>query len=381
MTMMITATKQWRLRKKPYSTPVLEGEDSTFELVTAPLDSLKEGQVLLKAVYLSNDPAQRSWISPLSDPERSYLPPLEPGDPMRSLGIGEVVESRSDAFPVGTLVVAITGWSEFSIHDTEGLTPLRAPEGLRETHFLGALGLPGFTAYYALTQIVDLKKSNVLVVSAAAGAVGSMVVQIAKKVLGSNVRAQVIGFAGTEAKCRWVESLGADLCLNYKAATFHDDLVQATRGFVDVFFGNNALLHNYRPIGRMRTLKIDSGELDNVGGEILDLVLKRMNKFGRIAACGTISNYNRDADLAGLKNFYEVITMRLKVLGFINVDWLDHLGEVTNVLVEEWRKGNLLIRDENETVVDTVFEDIPKTWMMLFEGRNTGKLITRLTVS
>ncbi|KIY02783.1 uncharacterized protein Z520_01248 [Fonsecaea multimorphosa CBS 102226] len=353
MTMMITATKQWRLRKKPYSTPVLEGEDSTFELVTAPLDSLKEGQVLLKAVYLSNDPAQRSWISPLSDPERSYLPPLEPGDPMRSLGIGEVVESRSDAFPVGTLVVAITGWSEFSIHDTEGLTPLRAPEGLRETHFLGALGLPGFTAYYALTQIVDLKKSNVLVVSAAAGAVGSMVVQIAKKVLGCK---KVIGFAGTEAKCRWVESLGADLCLNYKAATFHDDLVQATRGFVDVFF-------------------------DNVGGEILDLVLKRMNKFGRIAACGTISNYNRDADLAGLKNFYEVITMRLKVLGFINVDWLDHLGEVTNVLVEEWRKGNLLIRDENETVVDTVFEDIPKTWMMLFEGRNTGKLITRLTVS
>ncbi|OQV03455.1 hypothetical protein CLAIMM_08498 [Cladophialophora immunda] len=345
--MAITTTKQWRLRKKPYSTPVLEGEDCTFELVTAPLDELQDGQVLLKTVYLSNDPAQRSWISPLSDPERSYLPPLEPGDPMRALGIGEVVESTSDALPAGTLVLARTGWSEFSVHDAGGLTSIRAPEGLRETHFLGALGLPGFTAYYALTQIVDLDRSDVLVVSAAAGAVGSMVVQIANK---------VIGLAGTEAKCRWVESLGADLCLNYKAPTFRDDLVHATHGFVDVFF-------------------------DNVGGEILDLMLKRMNKFGRIAACGTISNYNRDADIAGLKNFYEVIMMRLKVLGFINIDWLDHLGEVTQVLVEEWRKGNLVIRDDNETVVDTVFEDIPKTWMRLFEGRNTGKLITRLTAS
>lgn len=127
-------------------------------------------------------------------------------------------------------------------------------------------------------------------------------------------------------------------------------------------------------------------------------MLKRMNKYGRIAACGTTSNHNKDADLTGLKNFYvglaissrimflrlsdrrkqEVIMVRLKIFGFINIDWLDHQEEVTRILVDEWKAGNLLIRDDNETVVDTKFEDIPKTWAMLFTGGNTGKLITRL---
>jgi NADPH-dependent curcumin reductase CurA len=182
--MAATATKRWILREKPFGVPVVSGEKSTFELTTATLPALQDNQVLLKTVFLSNDPAQRSWISPLSDPRRSYLPPLEPGEPMRSLGLGRVVESRSADMRPDTLVLARTGWSEFSVHDAQTLTPIKPPAGLRETHFLGALGLPGFTAYYALTQIVGLGKPDILVVSAAAGAVGSMVVQIAKKVLG-----------------------------------------------------------------------------------------------------------------------------------------------------------------------------------------------------
>lgn len=121
---------------------------------------------------------------PLSDPKRFYVQPLEPGDYMRALGIGKVIESRSDTLRVDTLVLARTGWSELSIHDASTLTPLKAPNGLHETHFMGALGLPGFTAYYALSEILKLQKSDFVVVSAAAGAVGSMVVQIAKKVLG-----------------------------------------------------------------------------------------------------------------------------------------------------------------------------------------------------
>lgn len=180
----MTTTKQWVLRKKPYGPPILTGEESTFELRTTTLPTLQQNQVLLQTIYLSNDPAQRSWISPLSDSERSYLPPIEPGDPMRSLGLGRVVESESHDLPIDTLVLGRTGWSQFSVHNAQGLTPIKLSTGLRETSFLGALGLPGFTAYYALAQIVHLEKSDVLVVSAAAGAVGNMVVQIAKKVLG-----------------------------------------------------------------------------------------------------------------------------------------------------------------------------------------------------
>lgn len=181
---MSFTTKRWLLRQKPYGLPVISGENSTFELKTTTLGALQDNQVCLKTVYLSNDPAQRSWISPLSDPKRFYVQPLEPGDYMRALGIGKVIESRSDTLRVDTLVLARTGWSELSIHDASTLTPLKAPNGLHETHFMGALGLPGFTAYYALSEILKLQKSDFVVVSAAAGAVGSMVVQIAKKVLG-----------------------------------------------------------------------------------------------------------------------------------------------------------------------------------------------------
>lgn len=182
--MTTITTKQWRLRKKPYGMPVLSGDDATFELGETTFEAPRKGQVLIQTVYLSNDPAQRSWISPLSDPDRSYLPPLQPGDAMRALGIGRVVASRNDDLPVGALVLGRMGWSEFSVHDAERMMRINAPEGLRETHFLGALGLPGFTAYYGLAEIVKLQRSDIVVVSAAAGAVDSMVVQIAKKVLG-----------------------------------------------------------------------------------------------------------------------------------------------------------------------------------------------------
>lgn len=179
-----TTTKQWVLREQPYGTAVLTGEARTFEMTTTKLPARGASQVLLKTVFLSNDPAQRSWISPLGDPRRTYLPPIQPGEQMRALGLARVVESDTPDLPCGTLVLGRTGWSEYSVQDANGLTPIKPPDGLQETHFLGALGLPGFTAYYALTEIVKLVGSDVLVVSAAAGAVGSMVIQIAKKVIG-----------------------------------------------------------------------------------------------------------------------------------------------------------------------------------------------------
>jgi NADPH-dependent curcumin reductase CurA len=179
-----TRTKRWVLREKPYAEPVLSGDSPTFTLETTDIPALKEGQVLLKTLYLSNDPAQRSWISPLADAERLYLPPVQVGEVMKSMGIARVVESRSPDIIPGSLVTASPGWSEYSIDDATNVSVLNPQPGLPDTHFLGALGLPGFTAYYALTQIVKAKSTDAIVVSGAAGAVGNMVVQIAKKMIG-----------------------------------------------------------------------------------------------------------------------------------------------------------------------------------------------------
>lgn len=179
-----TKTQRWVLREKPYVEPILNGDNPTFVLDTDTLPPLKDGQVLLKAIYLSNDPAQRSWISPLAQPGRLYLPPVQVGEPMKSMGIARVIESHSPDVAVGSLVTAFPGWTEYSIDDAANVSTIEPQSGLPETHFLGALGLPGFTAYYALTQIVKATGTDAIVISVAAGAVGNMAVQIAKKMIG-----------------------------------------------------------------------------------------------------------------------------------------------------------------------------------------------------
>ncbi|KAI8271022.1 hypothetical protein K4K58_004023 [Colletotrichum sp. SAR11_239] len=344
------ASKQWLLREKPFGEPILDGDKSTFVPSQADIPPLKDGQVLLRTQYLSNDPAQRTWISPLAIPERLYLPPVDVGAVMKSMGIAEVVESRSSDVPVGSLVSGNPGWTEYSIDDAKNVAIIEPQHDLPITHFLGALGLPGHTAYYALTQIVKAKKGEAIVISGAAGAVGTMAVQIAKKMIGCR---KVIGIAGSDEKCRWVENLGADICLNYKSDAFKQQLTKETEGFVEIYF-------------------------DNVGGEILDFMLTRLAKFGRVAACGSISNYNRDGNAVGLKNYFEVIAMRLQITGFINLDWVEHLPEVRAILLDEWKKGTIVITNESEMVVEASFEEIPRTWMMLYSGGNTGKLVTKL---
>lgn len=179
-----TQSQSWTLREKPYGEPILHGNNPTFVLKTVEIPPLKDGQVLLKTLYLSNDPAQRSWISPLAQPERLYLPPVQVGESMKSMGIAEIVKSRSADIPEGSLVIGFPGWTEYSIDDASNVSVIETQPGLPVTHFLGSLGLPGLTAYYALTQIVKATPSDAIVVSGAAGAVGTMVVQIAKKMIG-----------------------------------------------------------------------------------------------------------------------------------------------------------------------------------------------------
>ncbi|KAF6839362.1 quinone oxidoreductase [Colletotrichum plurivorum] len=347
---MPTKAKQWILREKPRGEPVLHGDNPTFQLREVPLPALTKGQLLLRILYFGNDPAQRNFISPAIPPERHYTTPAQVGDVMRATGIAEFLLSESPDVPVGSLVLGETGWADFAVADAAGFTVVKDLEGgLSVTHFLGALGISGFTAYYALTQVVKARREDAVVVSGAAGSVGMMAVQVAKKMIGCR---KVIGIAGTDEKCRRVEKLGADVCLNYKSASFKEHLTKETEGFVEIYF-------------------------DNVGGEILDLMLTRMAKFGRVAVCGSISNYNRE-DAVGIKNFMDVVAMRIQIQGIIMADWIENLPMVAGIYIDERKKGNIIIDENCETVVETAFEDIPRTWMMLFSGGNTGKLVTKL---
>jgi NADPH-dependent curcumin reductase CurA len=178
-----------------------------------------------------------------------------------------------------------------------------------------------------------------------------MAVQIAKKLIGCK---RVIGIAGSDEKCEWVKSLGADECLNYKSSSFAADLKKATPDYVNVYF-------------------------DNVGGEILDLLLTRMAKNGRIAACGAISNYNSSGDaITGLKNWFEVITMRIEIKGFIVLDFADKFAQDLETFKKGIAEGKLVIGNEGEHIVESSFDEIPKTWMGLFSGANQGKLLTKI---
>lgn len=348
-------TPQWILANSPSRDVVLDGPDSTFQLKKeVPLPPLQDEQVLLQSIYFSNDPAQRTLIWKNYPSDRHYADIIQEGEVMRAyLVICQVLDSRSTSFHVGQLVLALPGWSLYSVADASTCRPINEIPGLSIAHFLGALSGPGVTAWYGLIDIARTTKADTVCVSGAAGATGSMVVQIAKHILGCK---RVIGIAGGEKKCRWVESLGADVCIDYKAADFKEQLLKVTEGYVDVFF-------------------------DNVGGEILDLMLTRVARFGRIAACGSISNYNTaggDDVETGLKNWFHVIVNRLEIRGFLTFDLGQRTEEYVNKLIQAVKEGKLKLSDENNTVVDTKWEDFPKTWNLLFTGGNQGKLITKV---
>jgi len=346
-----TETRQWLLANNPTDLPQLSGTNPTFELKTDSLPSLQDEQVIVKALYISNDPAQRGWITKNINPERLYVPPVPQGAVMRARAVAEVLESKSSNFKKGDRVLADSGWAQYAVLNAKECQAVDTSAGVSPTHYLGAFGLTGLTAYYGTKIIARAGPDDTVVVSGAAGATGSMVVQIAKHMLGCK---KVVGLAGNDDKCKWVESLGADICLNYKKPDFKKELIAATEGYVEVYF-------------------------DNVGGEILDLMLTRMKKEGRVAACGAVSNYNT-SDPTGLKNWSEVILQRIEIKGFIVLDFLAQGKgpDAVKELVQAFKQGKIKVDDASETVVDTKFEDIPKTWMTLFEGGNTGKLVTKL---
>lgn len=346
-------TKQWVLVSKPTAAPILSGPDATFELRTATLPKIKEGQLLAKVKYFSNDTGLRNFIQTTVAPERFYVPVVPLGSPMRSGIIAEVLESLSPNFKSGDLVLDfhLGTWSEYVILDaatTQPLAPL--PNDLPLTHYLGAFGASGIAAYAGLYYTGKAKPSDTIVISAAAGATGSMAIQIAAKLLRAE---RVIGIAGSDEKCAWVKSLGALECVNYKSPTFAADLKAATRNEVDVYF-------------------------DNVGGGILDLMLTRMKKGGQIAVCGAVSEYNSDEPMA-LRNWFELVSMRISITGFIMLDYMEKVPEILKELIGAAADGRIRL-DAGETVVEARIEEQPEIWMRLFSGGNQGKLLTKLIV-
>lgn len=357
-----TRTRQWLLVNKPTGLPVLSGEDQTFKLQTTPLPlPLKRDQVLLKLLYLSNDPTQRYWISPRVNPDRLYLPPVQLNTPMHSRGLAEVLDSTSSqpGFRKGDFVLAPMGWSEYLVLDVSAcLSAPELPGGLSRTHYLGALGMTGLTAYYGIKEVGETKSSDVVVVSGAAGATGGMAVQVAKKLVGAKL---VVGIAGGEEKCRYVvQKLGADKCVDYKKEGWKKDLAEATsaarggneKGFVDVYF-------------------------DNVGGQVLDHMLSRMAMHGRVVACGAISQYNSSQGTM-FKNYFEVVSMRIQIRGMIVLDYVHKIAKVMGIFKQAIQEGKLNVSGESEHVVEANFKEVPKVWMMLFKGANTGKLVTKI---
>ena len=328
--------RQWRLKARPVGR-IAPGD---FELVEAAVPTAGPGQAVARLRYLSLDPTNRIWVT---DAE-SYLPPVQIGEVMRGGGIAEIVESNTPDYAVGDLVTGLTGWQDYVLLDGSVMVqPLPTGLGVPPEVFMGVLGVTGLTAYFGLLEIAQPRAGETVVVSAAAGATGSVAGQIAR-IQGC----RAVGIAGGAEKCRWLtDELGFDAAVDYKAAGWSRRLRDACPNGIDVNF-------------------------ENVGGEIMDEVMALMNLNGRVALCGLISGYNSGEPMRG--RFDLVLTKRLQVRGFIVLDFLPRFAEGMAQLAQWYREGRVRHRD---TVVEGL-EQAPSALNMLFEGRNTGKLVVRV---
>jgi len=320
------------------SRPRREASVDNFRLVETPLAPLAEGDVRVRNHYLSLDPYMRGRMNDA----KSYAPPQPLNEVMIGGTVGEVIESRNPAFKPGDKVVGMSGWQEYGTSDGADLhivdtthVPLSA--------YLGPVGMPGVTAWYGLNRIIEPKAGETVVVSAASGAVGSVVGQLAKA-----AGCRAVGIAGGEEKCRYVvETLGFDACVDYKAGKLYEDLKAAAPDGVD-------------------------GCFENVGGEVLDAVMSRMNAFGRIALCGMISGY--DGKPVPMQAPALLLRERLKIQGFIVSEHLDVWPQALRELDQAVATGKLKYR---ESVAEGI-ENAPEAFLGLLRGKNFGKQLVKL---
>jgi NADPH-dependent curcumin reductase CurA len=314
--------------------------EANFRIEEVPLRAPAEGEVLVKNLWLSLDPYMRGRMNE----GKSYAAKQELGEVMIGGTVGEVVESKHPKFAKGDQVSGMLGWQQYGLSDGKGLNKVDASR-VPLSAYLGVLGMPGVTAWVGLLDICQPKAGETVVVSAASGAVGSVVGQIAK-IKGC----RAVGIAGGKRKCDYVvKELGFDACVDYKAGALNDDLKAALPDGIDCYF-------------------------ENVGGEILDAALRRMNAFSRIAVCGLISQYNA-TEPYGVKTVQSILTNRIKVQGFIVSDRMELWPKALADLAGWVAAGRIKYR---ETVTEGL-ENAPKAFIGLLKGENFGKQLVKLS--
>lgn len=324
---------QFRLAARPAGLP----KRSDWEYTSEPVPAPGEGQVLVQVLYLSLDPAMRGWMNE----GRSYIPPVALGAVMRAFGAGRVVASRHPGFAAGDQVTGTLGIQEYAVLDGGALTKVDA-SAIPLTAHVSALGLTGMTAYFGLREVGRPQPGQTVVVSGAAGAVGSVAGQIAK-IDGC----RVVGIAGGPEKCRFVvDELGFDAAIDYKAGDVRKALREHCPGGIDVYF-------------------------DNVGGAILDACLANLARRARIAICGAISQYNNTAPAEGPRNYMSLLVTRSRMEGFVVFDYADRYAEAAREMAGWIQSGKLKSKED----VVAGLETFPETLLMLFRGENTGKLM------
>jgi NADPH-dependent curcumin reductase CurA len=335
---MTSENRQVRLAQRPVGRP----DDSTWEVTSEPIPEPADGQFTVRVDYVSLDPAMRGWLNDI----RSYVPPVGIGEVMRAHAVGRVSASKNAKYPVGQMVSGNFGVCEYALSDGAGV--LAVDEALAPgPTWLGALGFPGMTAYFGLMDVGRLKEGDTVVISGAAGAVGSIAGQIAKL-----KGCKVIGIAGGPEKCSWLtEELGFDAAIDYKSGSVGRALRTAAPEGIDIYF-------------------------DNVGGEILDAALTRLRKNARVVLCGAISGYNATDPQPGPAHYLSLLVNRASMTGFIIFDYLDRFPEGMAAVSEWIRRGELVVREQVET---GGVEAFGRTLNLLFDGANTGKLVLKVS--
>ena len=328
--------KQIQLKSRPEGLP----NASNFAEAEVTLPAIKEGEFLVKNLWMSVDPYMRGRMID----RKSYIAPFEVGAVLEGGAIGEVIESNNSEFPVGSKVNSMHGWRSHYV--TDGTEITRLPQTpISESHFLGVLGMPGMTAWTGLNRIAELKSGETLFVSAASGAVGSVAIQIGKL-----MGARVVASVGSDEKAEHIKSLGVDAVINYKTCgDLTAALAQAAPEGIDVYF-------------------------ENVGGDHLTAALNNMKDHGRIAVCGMIAQYNDTTPTPGPANLAQIIMKKLKIEGFIVFEHWAHYPEFAKQMGQWLAEGKV-------TAEQTVYEGLsnaPDAFIGLFEGKNRGKMIVKL---
>ncbi len=335
---MAERNRRFLLRERPKG----RIDADTFELTEEAIPELTDGEALVRVEWISLDPTNRMWINDTP----TYLPPVGLGEVMRAAGLGEVVASKNPKYAVGQKVQGLLGWQEYAVaSDASFLMPVDVADGVSPSAYLGALGMTGLTAWVGIRDIGKPRPGETVVVSAAAGAVGSVAGQLAKA-----AGARVVGIAGGPDKCSLLtEQLGFDAAVDHRADDWAAQLAAATPNGIDVDF-------------------------ENVGGDIMDAIFARLNTHARVALCGMISGYNAADPPPGPRAFGNLLIQRVHLQGFIVLDHFGRAAEAADEITGLIAQGEL---KPLETVVEG-FEQLPTAINMLFDGKNLGKLVVKI---